>query len=1012
MTPFSMAASSTTAVQRQATEDSPLFNRIASDFKGPNKCKNELPDKHKRGKKSGVSSSASVMDGSGNGSMNCAVGVGVGVVGGGGNTHSGSCTITKKIGSQPWEKAQKTQLNAANERSSNKNSKHPGRQPKRSAPSKHNNIEEDTNNTNTKGITVISKIASAMSQLSNLKKRWNPPMSNEVINQKKRDRMNRKKVSKRKNQHEKRKQKRCANGKKKQKCDERTLDRPEKREEMVLNLDSGGEKDEVISPSAVAQDYSLTEDRNAACNSVEDDEEMDISEDEDDSACEKDPNSGYTAVASKVTCEDGEIVQNPTLQKQDREAMSNVSLVGNRNSTYNDISPGQSPTSACPDSYNKLSNDISNEQVMIDLYDALPDAKMTIRKRTIVEDRLVTKLRNDILIEEDIADLYDVMPDANITMREPKSLQKVQITELSNDTANEQRKIDSNTTALLEKLKTKLPHNVSKDNVANLYNAMTDAKLVMLEPAVLLKKHTTDPAPHVQEKKATIFDLAVPSLILTNDSFVPESPTTPSISSKMPLGIKDGQPKLDLLTPSSTPKSSESLAFKKARLARELNKAKIGKAKAKLRMAQIKKRDALRAKITREVHGKRVRATFSLQGGRLILSQEDSTRVDKINVCRSPPSGKNTAASTERKVIADVTAFKMSALMIFGITSSGTPEMVRTVSSAVLVDGEDCERFVDDSQPTKEVLQTAGTANLAVNSSKVIASDRELNVRQAPSSSLTLEEQKEKSNRRKLDLKLKKIRLQVKILEKAQATKKMKADSKKQSNLHSKHMHNDSNITKASTVLVASILTVKNEKNKIKAVPQDYVKGESILLTSEPESIALSVDGADSMQDIEKLPNHEGCTFTGDEVPSSDVQHMQDPKAIMGPRYGVIKKEEVINKLRERQTILKENINSSREANEELKYENGVSDLALLIQRQRKMLKYHGYKIGESKTSIQKCSKQLIQEKEEIIAAERKLEALLKRKKVMESMVLSTSTKLIDCRRKRGIMLKRLEETN
>lgn len=119
---------------------------------------------------------------------------------------------------------------------------------------------------------------------------------------------------------------------------------------------------------------------------------------------------------------------------------------------------------------------------------------------------------------------------------------------------------------------------------------------------------------------------------------------------------------------------------------------------------------------------------------------------------------------------------------------------------------------------------------------------------------------------------------------------------------------------------------------------------------------------------------------------------------------------EAMNKLRERQTVLKENILFSREANKELKYDKEVSDLSLLVQRQRKMLKYHGNKIGESKTSLETCSKELSREKEQIITAEKNIETLLKRKKVLKSMVFSTTTKLIDCRRKRGVMFKRLEK--
>ena len=124
------------------------------------------------------------------------------------------------------------------------------------------------------------------------------------------------------------------------------------------------------------------------------------------------------------------------------------------------------------------------------------------------------------------------------------------------------------------------------------------------------------------------------------------------------------------------------------------------------------------------------------------------------------------------------------------------------------------------------------------------------------------------------------------------------------------------------------------------------------------------------------------------------------------------KKETTLDQLRHRQIKLKESINSSREANQELKYDKEVSDLNVLVQKQQRMLKWNGYKIEESKSALKKCAEQLESEREAIIKSEEKLEGYLKRKKVLESMVLGVTKTLMDGRRKRGIMLKILKEND
>lgn len=965
MTPFSKVVSSTSMEQqdKRLSEDSPLFERIASNFKRCGSWTSALPDTPVV--PSSSSPILSAIDRPEKSPMNF-VGVGAGIsVGDGVN---GSNTFTpKKKEFLMWERPQKH--TPGKERSMNKSSKHSVRQPNWTAPPIPVITKGGANN-NTKGNMEVSKIATALSQLSSLKKRWNPPTS--------KDKINLKKVSKRKNQHEKRKLKRCVDGKKKQRCDNRTPGGFEKWEKVELTMDSGVEKDQV---PAVVDQSPAADNHIVVCNrSVEEeDEEMDISDDEeDDMTGSKYPSSGDATFSRNVTCEEGEIVLNPKVQEEKKGHVSQLASMTRLNdATY----PGLSPTSAIPDNVTKLP---TNEEVLIDLYNPSPVAKMTMHTPTTLWKKHVTKIENATL-KEAIVDLYAAMP--KTALCKPTNLQE------------KQAMINSAVPTMPEKKIIKPLNDLSNEDdevdlYIDLYPEMSEAKMTIQKPVDVPEKQTKE---SLQKEKAKGSDLVAPSVNLVNNACYPTSTIVPTF-------LRSEQPKLDFPTTPTIPAHSESLAYKKARLARQLNKAKIGKAKAKLRMAQIKKRDALRAKITREV--KEPDANISSTPGSRSISLKENTR----EYVDTPPFGKKTAMSTECKRIADVTAFKMSTLIISGIAASGARERVRPILPEMLVDGEDCERRVKGLQPTEEALQMEGTSTIATTSSKVMASPSIENV----SSSLSLEEQIDKSNRRKLDLKLKKIRLQVKILEKTQAKKKRKVESKKLSDLPPNH-ENAMLCGKKVFTELGDLTTIENEKYKLEILLEDKNEAESNTLTTKSISIALPVDAGNPIQDNVKPISFEVCTHIKGDLCRERASNLLDSQQMQGHEATdssdeVLRKEEVMSKLRERQIILKENISTSREVNKELKYEKGVSDLALLVERQRKMLKYHGEKIGQNKTSLQKCSEQLREEKECINASEKKLQVFLKRKKVMESMVFSATTKLIDCRRKRRVMLKLLGE--
>jgi len=513
---------------------------------------------------------------------------------------------------------------------------------------------------------------------------------------------------------------------------------------------------------------------------------------------------------------------------------------------------------------------------------------------------------------------------------------------------------------------------------------------------------------HNKQIEKSVAHKPVPPLILANDLSQTASSTRPATLHKQPK-------------PTVKSKSSETLTFKRARLAKALNKARIEAAKAKLRVAQLKKQEALRAKMTREAKGHDTTSKSSATEGRSSVSNKKTPqkRIDTANVSKSSPPGAKTATYLERKPIVDISAYRMSSLIISGITASGPPEKVRPVLSGAIVDGEDCQRSMSDHQSINTLVGTAGHTTVSSSSSKVVTSDQAVNVDRTSNSPLTLKKETEKSEKesesRKLNLKLIKTRLMVKILEKTRATRKRLADSKKQAVQFPKHADAEINGEKVSLSLSDCTSTVENDPNTLKIVVEDQGEKDSTVLASKQAQTSLPTNEDDLMQNsaIAEALSGLSCISTKDIALKPSENTLSDVKQMHSPEAAILDlKKEVINKLRERQTILKESIDSSKEANKELKYEKGVSDLAILVQRQHKMLKYHGYEIGEGKSSLQKCRKQLSEEKNMIIVSEKELVALLKRKKVMESMVFSTTTKLIDCRRKRGLMLKRLEEKN
>jgi hypothetical protein len=123
-----------------------------------------------------------------------------------------------------------------------------------------------------------------------------------------------------------------------------------------------------------------------------------------------------------------------------------------------------------------------------------------------------------------------------------------------------------------------------------------------------------------------------------------------------------------------------------------------------------------------------------------------------------------------------------------------------------------------------------------------------------------------------------------------------------------------------------------------------------------------------------------------------------------------LENEETIDSLRKRQMVLKESIVNSRETNQELRYDNEVADLRVMIEKQQKILKEHGEKLRVGRIAMKKCTEQLHSEKEEVSRSQERVMDLLKKKEMMQNMVKSVSKQVMDARRKRNMFKQDMKE--
>jgi hypothetical protein len=102
--------------------------------------------------------------------------------------------------------------------------------------------------------------------------------------------------------------------------------------------------------------------------------------------------------------------------------------------------------------------------------------------------------------------------------------------------------------------------------------------------------------------------------------------------------------------------------------------------------------------------------------------------------------------------------------------------------------------------------------------------------------------------------------------------------------------------------------------------------------------------------------------------------------------------------LRLRQRELRELIDTSKKNQKELSRKNVLTDLTVMIDKQRELLLEHGERIKETSTNLKECLNNVENEKSSVKTCEGRIGDLMTRKQILEKMVLEVTQKLVDSR--------------
>jgi hypothetical protein len=199
-------------------------------------------------------------------------------------------------------------------------------------------------------------------------------------------------------------------------------------------------------------------------------------------------------------------------------------------------------------------------------------------------------------------------------------------------------------------------------------------------------------------------------------------------------------------------------------------------------------------------------------------------------------------------------------------------------------------------------------------------------------------------------------------------------------------------LTKQKAEKLKSLQATTSNNEKLQSSDSSYVRSPSHVITGAMEVFDaqykdLSFDNTASAGDSKKKALSDTC--------DAQIQGLDEDL------------KDKLHQLRKRHLQLKESIDTSKENNRELRFQTEVMRLNEMVQKQQRMMKFHGTKINESTAALAICSQNIKNEQELLSQSETNLELLMKKEQMMKNLLMSVTKKLVKSRRRREKLLKK-----
>ena len=402
--------------------------------------------------------------------------------------------------------------------------------------------------------------------------------------------------------------------------------------------------------------------------------------------------------------------------------------------------------------------------------------------------------------------------------------------------------------------------------------------------------------------------------------------------------------------------NGRALKEKKEKLKLALQKVELGKMKAKLAAARVRK-EALQ----KENANSQVVSTHSAE------SQHEKSKDESLH-----------DSSGEEEVLGDVSAFKMKSLLITNIGSHGLEANIRFRDLESISDNLNIENQAHTYSDVNENVEDIKSAE--VSNPEPYASD-------ATASKLTL------------SIEIAKRRLKLAELKNSLSEKKHNSTGPTPTTCAENDLSNPEKDARMESGKESDLLIEEKIPSKADSL-QDLLERKKKLLENRDKQLKLA-ELKNSQKKIDPFEATENeSRITEEEVM---IERGEESKVVISVAVEEKKpsKPDNVQDLLKRQKELQESINASREAQKELKKEQDVSSLRKMINKQKVLLEYHGSQLRSCTSDMKKCKGKYEEEKTAKKQNETKLKDLIERKAITEKLVISVTNKIMSLRRQR-----------